>query len=54
MNFSRKRWHRIGDLVSSSSLPSRKDRAERRQQAMELQEQAEVDRVIQESLVPQP
>lgn len=35
VNFSRKRYHRIGNLVNNSNIPSRQARAEKRQQTME-------------------
>mmetsp|Transcript_33653 Transcript_33653/g.69993 ORF Transcript_33653/g.69993 Transcript_33653/m.69993 type:complete len:251 (+) Transcript_33653:102-854(+) len=54
VNFSRKRYHRIGDLVSSANILSRKDRAEKRQRALESlqleEEEAEIKRAKEESM----
>mmetsp|Transcript_1085 Transcript_1085/g.2984 ORF Transcript_1085/g.2984 Transcript_1085/m.2984 type:complete len:876 (-) Transcript_1085:93-2720(-) len=56
VNFSRKRYHRIGDLINSRTILSRQDRAEKRKRAMEQiaseEEEAALREAIQQSSQP--
>jgi hypothetical protein len=46
INFSTKRWHKIGTLMGASAAPSQDERAKKRQRLVEEQL---VEQVIQES-----